>query len=147
MERKRMTSAEQKDFVNLCAAESLLKADALAKRIDALDECGEKLRQASEGLNDVLCGLMDTMPYEQLASYHKQIQHIAIAVGVKNAGNYDDWDGRYLKFSEINVLLDGCQDHCLMCDMMPITMKQCPIRKLYNTIPADSLCTPLACDE
>lgn len=142
-----MNSAEQKDFINLCAADSLLKADALAARISAMDGCSEKLKKASDGLNDVLYELMGTMPYEQLSSYHKQMQHIAIAVGVKSAGNYDDWDGRYLKFSEINVLLEGCRDHCMMCDLLPRTLKQCPIRKLYNTIPAESACYPLTCDE
>ena len=72
---------------------------------------------------------------------------VMISVGVKSAGNYDDWDGRYLTFSQINDLLEGCRDHCLMCDKLVPTMKRCPIRKIYDTIPAESSCSVLSCDD
>lgn len=142
MDRKRLNSNEQKDFVNLCAAEALLQVDNLKRRID--DEGWEKVHN---GLIDLVNDVMSTMPYEQLKSYQKQMKHIAISVGIKNAGVDPDWDGRYLNFSQINELLEGCQDHCLMCDKMPQTMKQCGIRKVYNSLPAESLCEVLSCDE
>lgn len=142
VERKRLTAAEQKDFINLCAVESLLQLKALMPRLN-----GETHKRAYDAVMDLVTGTMEQMPLEQLQSYQKQMRHIAISIGVKNAGNFDDWDGRYLRFSEINALLDGCGDHCLMCDKLPQTMKRCGIRKVYNTIPAESVCSGLSCEE
>ena len=142
MERKRLNGNEQKDFINLCAAESLCNVGAIIKRVDS-----KQLESIRESIQSVVGSIMETMPIEQLSSYHKQMRHIAISVGVKRADNYDDWDGRYLKFSEINALLEGCGDHCLMCDKEPATMKRCGIRKVYNTLPAESVCSGLSCEE
>ena len=146
-ERKRLTSTEQKEFINLCAAESLTQMDSLIGRINNIPDGVETLVSMRASLMELVEGILDQMPFNQLQSYQKQMKHIAISVGVKNAGNYDDWDGRYLRFSEINALLEGCQDHCLMCEKDPVTMKRCPIRKIYDAIPAESTCSVLSCDD
>ena len=147
MERRRLNSSEQKDFVNLCAAESLARVESLIGRINNIPDGIETLVNLQASLMELVNGILEQMPYNQLFSYQKQMKHIAISVGVKSAGNYDDWDGRYLTFSQINDLLEGCQDHCLMCDKTVPTMKRCPIRKIYDTIPAEASCSVLSCDD
>lgn len=144
-QRKRLTAEEQKQFVDLCAAQCVIESDPLKKRIQRIKQGPMMLGGIKSNLQRILTAVMDTMPYEQLVSYQKQMQHIAIYAGVKRIGNEDDWDGRYLTFTQINALLEGCIDHCLMCDKEVATIKKCAIRKIMNTVPAEALCWKLEC--
>lgn len=145
MDRKRLTADEQKQFIDLCAAQCVIESEPLKKRLRGIKQGPMMMGNIKSCLQRILTAVMDTMPYEQLLSYQKQMKHIAIYAGVKRIGEYDDWDGRYLTFTQINDLLEGCQDHCLMCEKDPATMKRCKIRKIMNTVPAEALCWKLDC--
>lgn len=138
-DRKRLTAQEQKEFVDLCAADSLLTQDPLRKRLTEEDK--QQLDNCRTALESILTNVMDTMPYEQLLSYKRQMEHIRVYTSYKHAGEKET--GRYLSYDEINNLLEGCWDHCLMCQKDTLEARQCPLYKVSLALPFDTICNKL----
>ena len=137
----RLKASEREALMRMALAE-----DFLLKNKRDLDN---RLMRVHMGHNriSVLCGMIrnlnlllyETVPREQMESFHLNIQSVGYTIGVMRPGektSNDDF-GLWLSFNTINTLVAALKDHCLMCDKDTIQQRQCPLQKALDEIGND----------
>lgn len=139
---KRLTASEREAMMRLAAAMQILMLDMEnLKARSALVPYAARdfglMKKKAEGL---LMAFTDTIPTEQLATYRRSLEMVSFTVGIKRPGplQRDEKNfGLWVPYEVLNALLDGCHDHCLMCNLDRAQRNACPLRKALTTIPND----------
>ena len=142
MDKKRMVSNEQKKFVDLLGAVSLLAfvEDDLKDRMKRIPRAWWRYRSALSQLARLSNDLTGSMPDEQVQHFRRQLPAIKMTVGVKAQlpRDYDAEYGRWLSFNDLNVVTTAIRECCRTCSIDdPQQQKQCPFCKLMEVIPTD----------
>lgn len=139
---KRLTASKREAMMRLAAAMQILMCDMehLKARAALVPYAARDFGCMKKKAEALLAAFTDTIPTEQLMSYHRSLKMMSFSVGIRNPGPLQQNDrnfGLWLPYAVINALLDGCHDHCLMCNLDRAQRNACPLRKALTTIPND----------
>ena len=142
-EPKRLTATEREALVRLCVAQEIFASvpGELAERMKLIPGAKRDLAMMAKKIDKLLDQATDTIPREQWSTYNNSLKMATYAIGVKGpAGNgqRNNEFGMWLPYDVINALLEGCHDHCLMCEMDKYACRRCGLRKALETVPNDT---------
>ena len=141
MEKKRLTASEREALVRLSVALEILIGEPkhLTARAALVPGAKRDMAMMASRIRKLMEGFTATIPPEQLLIYRRALQMASYTVGVRRPGEpRDEKDyGIWLPWEVMNVLLQGCHDHCMMCDLDKGQRRACPLKKALDTIPND----------
>lgn len=142
MDVKRMVSAEQKEFINLLGivAQLAFVEDGLGRRISSIPRGKWRYKGAMSNLARLVNDLTHSIPKDQQAHFRRQLPAIRMVVGVKAQlpRDYDSTYGRWLSFTELDVVATAIRECCRTCTISdPQEQKQCKFCKLLDALPTD----------
>jgi hypothetical protein len=137
---KRLTADEQNAFLRLCAVQSIMDDDTLLPHIALVKRGKSKLGMIRHCVDYLIEGICYTMTTNQLISLKRQLPLLRWRVGVKRPVDTDERDyGWFLSNDDINTLLEGCRDRCMMCSMAGSDVYNCKLRKVLDTMPVEGV--------
>ena len=141
IQKKRMVSAEQHEFINMLGSLSQLAlTDSIEKRIREMPNGMFRYKGAMTNLTKLINDLTLSMPEDQMLHIKKQLPAIKMTVGVKSQlpRNHDAEYGRWLSFNDLNVVATAIRECCRMCAIEdPQEQKKCMYCKLLDVLPTD----------
>ena len=84
--------------------------------------------------------MVDTIPEEQLKSVLHSMNDMSYVIGVKSPGKLKSDNrnfGMWLSNEQVNALIEGCHDKCMMCNLDKQQRRGCALRKALDSIPND----------
>lgn len=141
-EQKRMTSNEQKGYIDLLGIISKMAflEDNLGKRIRAVDRGNFRYKGAMTNLVRLANDILHTAPMEQREHIRRQLPSIMMIVGTtaQLPRNYDAEYGRWLSFNDLDIVAEAIRECCRTCTLEdPQQQKQCQYKKLLDVLPTD----------
>ena len=141
-EHKRMIANEQKGYIDLLGIISKMAflEDDLGKRIRAVDKGNFRYKGAMSNLVRMANDILRTAPMEQREHIRRQLPAIKIIIGTTDQlpRNYDAEYGRWLSFNDLDIVAAAIRECCRTCTLEdPQQQKQCPYKKLLDTLPTD----------
>jgi hypothetical protein len=142
-ETKRLTASERESLLRLNVALEILhtEPEQLAVRARMIPYARRDLAMMRAKIAKLLRQFLDTIPEQQKWSYVRSLDTASYVVGAKRpAGDIQDRKnyGTWISFADLNMLLAGCHDHCLMCPSDKAQRRACKLRKALETIPNDT---------
>lgn len=140
-DKRRLTATEKEALQRLNIALEILtkEKDNLAARAAMIPGAKRDMAMMAAKIEKLMGEMVLTIPDEQLATYVRALKMVSYTIGVKNPfrqTNEKDY-GMWLPFDVINGLLEGCHDHCMMCNLDRVGRMRCRFRKTLDTIPND----------
>lgn len=141
MEQKRLTASERESLVRLNVALEILAFEPshLAERAALIPGAKRDQAMMASKIRKLMGAFSHTIPDQQLLTYRRALEMTSYTVGARRPTrerNEKDF-GMWIPFEVLNVLLHGCHDHCLMCDLDKGQRRACPLKKALDTIPND----------
>ena len=143
MDEKRMTGTERDELMRLAVVDTVLGQMKERLRVQAgmVKRGRARLGLAEWAVDSLLKDLMGTIPTNQLLSLRNNIRMSAFTIGAKKppgSGRAESEYGIWIPYAELDVLLSGCHDHCLMCSVEDAGQQRaCPLRKALDAIGND----------
>lgn len=142
-ETKRLTASERESLLRLNVAVDILakEPEKIAARARMVPYARRDLAMMATRLRKVTAQMAVTIPKDQLVSYMRSLDTASYVVGAKRpAGDIQDRKnyGTWISFADLNMLLAGCHDHCLMCPSDKAQRRACKLRKVLETVPNDT---------
>ena len=142
-ETKRLTASERESLLRLNVAVDILakEPEKIAVRARMIPYARRDLAMMRAKITKLLRQFLDTIPEQQKWSYVRSLDTASYVVGAKRpAGDIQDRKnyGTWISFADLNMLLAGCHDHCLMCPSDKAQRRACKLRKVLETVPNDT---------
>ena len=139
---RRMTGTERDEIMRLAVVDTILSdtREKLKARAGMVVRGRARLGLAAWAVDSLLEDLMGTIPANQLLSLRNNLRMNAFTIGAKRpgGGRAGNEYGVWISFNELNALLAGCHDHCLMCAIEDAGLQRaCPLRKAMDAIVND----------
>lgn len=140
--KKRLTASERESMVRLSVAFEILSTEPkiLKERSKLVPGARRDMAMMAAKITKLLHAFMDTVPDIQIPAFQHSLRMSSYVIGVKRPGaaarddkNYGIW----LPNETINGLLEGCHEHCLMCNYDRAERNRCKFRKTLDSIPND----------
>lgn len=140
---KRLTASERESLMRMNIALEILTREPanLAERSTLIPGAKRDLAMMSSKIRQLMDGYVRTIPPEQCRTYINSLKMAGYVIGAKRPGlrEHDDRNyGMWLPYEVIHALLDGCHDHCMMCELDKVSRKRCLLRKALDIIPNDA---------
>lgn len=142
MSKMHLSASEKNSLIRLNVAYEILASDSksLDKRIGRVKYGRRDIAMIRSKIHSIMRQINDTIPDDQMPTYVRALEMAEFVVGAKRPGGSRDdrtW-GMWISYSELNALLDGCHDHCMMCSMDLAQRRACGLRKAMDVIPNDA---------
>ena len=113
--------------------------ELLAERTRSIRYAKRDLAMIARRIEKLLEKYVQTIPPEQLKTYRNYLRMCSYAIGVKGPATRDRNDefGMWVSWNELNALMEGCHDKCLMCPADKNAARSCQLRKALDIIPND----------
>lgn len=123
-----------------CAARIMMGAPkGLAARAAMVKYARRDLAMLAARAKELVKRFDETIPDDQLPGFIRNLRDSVWTVGVRRPAadtKYGDY-GLWLSYEQLNALLDGCHDHCMVCTADKIGRMKCPLRRALDQIPND----------
>lgn len=136
--RVRMKGYEQSALLDWMAVLTVLKNEALDKRLEMIPYGKRDRGLINSTLLRITERIVDTVPADQLVKIHKQLPHVRIYTGTKIPRDmYEKQYGLFMTFEELTVLTERAHETCLGCMLDRHEAKRCPLRTIYDGLDLD----------
>lgn len=147
MEQKRMTATEREALMRLAIAEQILcrEADDVQKRLGMIPGARRDMGLMKTLIEKLMRNIQETVPTEQLLSYQRSLADASYVIGVRcraTDGNREKRNkeiGMWVSYEALNAILEGCHDHCMMCELDKVSQMKCKLKKALDSIPNDKV--------
>ena len=144
METKRLTATEKEALLHMNVALEILihEPEQLKNRVSLVPGAKRDLAMIATKIRKLMEGFRDTIPPAQIPIYERALRMSQFWVGARRPGDKegsrDDAEfGMWISYEVLDVLLNGCHDSCLMCNLDKAARRACKLKKAIDIIPND----------
>lgn len=144
METKRLTATEREGLLRMNVALEILtkEPEQMKNRVAMIPGAKRDIAMMAAKIRKLMEGFRDTIPEEQQSIYEHALRMTTFTVGAKSPtaeGRDNRKYGMWIPISVLNELLNGCHDHCMVCDLDKGQRRACPLKKALDIIPNDAV--------
>ena len=124
MDKKRLTASEMETLLRMKAASIILKEipEKMAQRSDMVPCAKRDFAMLAAKVQKLHDAFIETIPENQISTYNNNLWMCNFSIGVKRP---------------VNTLLEGCHDHCTMCNLDKGQRRACKLKKAMDILPND----------
>lgn len=142
MDKKRLTASEMETLLRMRAASIILKEIPvkMSQRSEMVPYAKRDFAMLAAKVQKLHDAFIETIPENQISTYNNNLWMCNFSIGVKRPGNSERNNreyGMWISYDVLNTLLEGCHDHCTMCNLDKGQRRACKLKKAMDILPND----------